>query len=194
LIPLTLVAILLASAVYMYRRDKLTREQPPIAMTEEQIKQHWRKLGFYCEMDSEKKLWTLTGSRAGLLYFPDLLLGYVADPQNASDNAHQHYGPYGTLEVMTYPDAGFDSHAIRGSLVALTHLAEIIETKLAFAEAGSPILIRDEFAADSPYSLMLDVRADGFDPSSTDRERLGAATEEKRDAGGGKGEAGRQSS
>jgi len=156
-------------------------------MTEEQIKQQWRKLGFYCEMDREKKLWTLTGSRAGLLFFPDLLLGYVADPQNASDHQHQHYGPYGTLEIMTWPDAGFDSHAIRGSLVALTHLAEIIEAKLASAEPGSPILIRDEFAADSPYSLMLDVRADGFDPSSTDRERLGTATEPKGETGRGSG-------
>jgi len=162
-------------------------------MTEEGIKQEWRKLGFYCEMDREKKLWTLTGSRAGLLYFPDLLLGYVADPTNASDGGHQHYGPYGTLEVMTYPDAGFDSHAIRGSLVALTHLAELIEVKLATAEPGSPIRIREEFAADSPYTLMLDVRADGFDPSSADRERLGVATEkvkadkgEKGDEGGGK--------
>jgi hypothetical protein len=177
LLPLTLAAILIAVAVYMYRRSTLSPAQPPTAMTEEGIKQEWRKLGFYCEMDRQKKVWTLTGSRAGLLYFPDLLLGYVADPQNASDSGHQHYGPYGTLEVMTYPDAGFDSHAIRGSLVALTHLAELIEVKLATAEAGSPILIREEFAADSPYSLMLDVRADGFDPSSADRERLGAATE-----------------
>lgn len=181
MLPLTLAAVLLACAVYIYRRRTLSPEQPPSAMTEEQIKQQWRKLGFYCEMDSEKKLWTLTGSRAGLLYFPDLLLGYVADPKNASDSEHQQYGPYGTLEIKTWPDAGFDSHAIRGSLVALTHLAEIIEGKLAWAEPGSPILIRDEFAADSPYSLMLDVRADGFDPSSADRERLGAATERKAD-------------
>jgi hypothetical protein len=130
-------------------------------------------------MDREKRLWTLTGSRAGLLYFPDLLLGYVADPKNASDRENHHYGPYGTLEIMTWPDAGFDSHAIRGSLVALTHLAELIEVKLATAEPGSPILIREEFAADSPYSLMLDVRADGFDPASADRERLGATTEKK---------------
>jgi hypothetical protein len=141
-------------------------------------------------MDREKKLWTLTGSRAGLLYFPDLLLGYVADPKNASDREHQHYGPYGTLEIMTWPDAGFDSHAIRGSLVALAHLAELIEIKLASAEPGSPILIREEFAADSPYSLMLDVRADGFDPSSADRERLGVATERKGETGSGKGETG----
>jgi hypothetical protein len=179
LLTLTLVAILIAGAAYMYRRGTLSQEQPPTGMTEEEIKQQWRKLGFYCELDDQKKLWTLTGSRAGLLYFPDLLLGYVADPQNASDKAHQHYGPYGTLEVMTWPDAGFDSHAIRGSLMSLAHLAELIEVRLATAEPGSPILIRGEFAPDSPYSLVLDVRADGFDPASADRERLGAATERK---------------
>ncbi|MDB4870230.1 MAG: hypothetical protein JWL97_1234 [Gemmatimonadales bacterium] len=179
MLPLLLFAILIAVAVYIYRQRTLPPEQAPTAMTDERIRQEWRKLGFYCEMDSEKKLWTLTGSRAGLLYFPDLLLGYVADPKNATDTEHVHYGPYGTLEVMTYPDAGFDGHAIRGSLVALTHLAELVEVKLASAEPGSPILIREEYAADSPYSLMLDVRADGFDPSSADRERLGAATEKK---------------
>jgi hypothetical protein len=31
---------------------------------------------------------------------------------------------------------------------------------------------------------MLDVRADGFDPSSADQERLGAATEKKPEGGG----------
>lgn len=179
MVPLILGALLVATAFYIFRQRTLQPEQAPTAMTDDRIRQEWRKLGFYCEMDSEKKLWTLTGSRAGLLYFPDLLLGYVADPKNAADTAHEHYGPYGTLEVMTYPDAGFDSHAIRGSLVALTHLAELVEVKLASAEPGSPILIREEYAPDSPYSLMLDVRADGFDPSSADQERLGATTEKK---------------
>jgi hypothetical protein len=182
LLQFTLAALLIVGAVYFYRRRTPSQVHTPTAMTEEGIKQEWRKLGFYCEMDREKKLWTLTGSRAGLLYFPDLLLGYVTDPQNASDNQHQHYGPYGTLEVMTWPEAGFDSHAIRGSLAALSHLAELIEVKLATAEPGSPILIREEFAADSPYSLVLDVRADGFDPSSADRERLGAAATERKAA------------
>jgi hypothetical protein len=186
LVPLILGAVLVAAAVYIFRQRTLAPEQAPTAMTDERIRQEWRKLGFYCEMDSEKKLWTLTGSRAGLLYFPDLLLGYVADPKNATDTEHEHYGPYGTLEVMTYPDAGFDGHAIRGSLVALTHLAELVEVKLASAEPGSPILIREEYAADSPYSLMLDVRADGFDPSSADQERLGAATEKKPEGGAAK--------
>ena len=187
MLPLMFAAVLIAAAAILYRRRALGPEQPPPAMTQDRIKQEWRKLGFYCEMDREKKLWTLTGSPAGLLYFPDLLLGYVSDPQNALDGSHQHYGPYGSLEVRTWPDAGFDSHAIRGSLVALSHLAEIVEVKLATSEPGSPILIREEFAADSPFSLVLDVRADGFDPSTADRERLGAATEIKPDV---KGEAG----
>lgn len=179
MLQLTLVAILLAGAVYMYWRSKQSQEQPPIGMTDEQIKQHWRKLGFFCELDVERKRWTLTGSRAGLLYFPDLLLGYVADPQNAPDREHQRYGPYGSLEVMTWPDAGFDGNAIRGSLTGLARLAELIEAKLTTAEPGSRIVIREEFAENSPYSLVLDVRADGFDPASADRERLGAPTEPK---------------
>ena len=147
-------------------------------MTDEQIKQKWRELGFFCELDDQKRTWTLTGSRSGLLYFPDLLLGYVADPENALDGATKHYGPYGSLQVMTFPDAGFDGNAIRGSLMALTHLAELVEVKLASAEPGSPILIREEFAPESRYALLLDVRADGFDPASADSESLGATVKE----------------
>jgi hypothetical protein len=179
LLPFLLAAIVFACAVYMYRRGNVSQSQAPTAMTDEVLKQQWRKLGFYCELDDEKKRWTLTGSRAGLLYFPDLLLGYVADPKNASDGENEHYGPYGSLEVMTYPEAGFDGHAIRGTLTGLARLAELVEVKLASAEPGSPIVIREEFAPDSPYSLVLDVRADGFDPASADRESLGAATEQK---------------
>ena len=179
MIPFTLAAIIFAGFVYMYRRSERIEHHPPAALTEEQIKQQWRKLGFYCELDDQNKTWTLTGSRAGLLYFPDLLLGFVNDPENASDRAQKHYGPYGSLDVMTYPEAGFDAHAIRGSLDDLTRLAELVAEKLATAEPGLPILIREDFAANSPYSLQLDVRADGFDPASADRESLGAATEQK---------------
>src|ERR1700693_5509626 len=152
-LQLTLAAIVFACAVYIYRRNKLTLEHPPTGMTEEQIRQQWRKLGFYCELDDQRRRWTLTGSRAGLLYFPDLLLGYVADPKNATDGEHEHYGPYGSLEVMTYPKAGFDGHAIRGSLTGLARLAELVEVKLASAEPGLPIVIREEFAPGVLYYL-----------------------------------------
>ena len=179
MLPLIFVAILIVGAVYVFLQKDVPPEPPQPGLTEEQIKQQWRKLGFFCELDAEKKLWTLTGSRAGLLYFPDLLLGYVADPKNATDREHQHFGPYGTLEVMTWPEAGFGIRSIRGTLTGLARLAELIEAKLATAGPGSTILIREEFAPDSPYSLLLDVRPDGFDPASADRERLGPATERK---------------
>jgi hypothetical protein len=170
------LAILVAGGFYVRSIMLRAKEPPRPQMTEEQIKQRWRELGFFCELDDQKRMWTLTGSRAGLLYFPDLLLGYVNDPGNAIDGTHKHYGPYGSLEIVTWPEAGFDSQAIRGSLTALAHLAELVEVKLASAEPGSPILIREEFAPDSRYTLLLDVRADGFDPASSDRERLGATT------------------
>jgi hypothetical protein len=185
LLPLTLAALLFAGAVLLYRRAREAEEHPPSDLTEDRIKQGWRKLGFFCELDDQKKEWTLTGSRAGLLYFPDLLLGFVNDPQNAADGTKQHYGPYGSLEIMTWPDAGIDANAIRGSLTDLAHLAEIVETRLVTAEAGSAIRIREDFAPESPYTLVLDVRADGFDPASTDREHLGATKAPPTKAGSG---------
>jgi len=79
-----------------------------------------------------------------------------------------------------YLATGVDDDAtVRDCDVTRTRLAELVDTKLATAEPGSPIQIREEFAPASPYSLVLDVRADGFDPASADRERLGAATERK---------------
>ena len=176
MLPLTLAAIVFACAVMMYRRTKLGEEQPPADLTAERIRQQWRDLGFFCELDDERKVWTLTGSRAGLLFFPDLLLGYAADPANATDGTKKHYGPYGSLKVMTWPEAGFGGNAIRGPLVALAHLAELVEAKLASAQPGERVRLREEFAPDSPYTLVLDVRADGFDPASADGERLGAPT------------------
>jgi len=149
------------------------QESPHPEMTEDQIKMGWRKLGFFCELDAEKRVWVLTGSRAGLLYFPDLLLGYVADPKNATNGALEHYGPYGSLEVMTWMEPGLDGNAIRGSLIDLERLASLVEAQLATAQPGERLKIREDYAANSLYGLVLDVRADGFDPSAVDREHLG---------------------
>jgi hypothetical protein len=163
----------------MYRRagSPPAIKRPLHDLSNEDIKRGWRELGFFCELDDEKKVWTLTGSRAGLLHFPDLLRGFIIDPKNGKDGAQEHYGPYGSLDVMTWPDAGMDGNAIRGSLTELDRLANLVETHLAVAEPGTPIRIREEYAPGSRYALLLDVRADGFDPSSTDSERLGTTAE-----------------
>jgi hypothetical protein len=148
----------------------------PSDATNSATRREWRELGFFYDRDDQTKVWKLTGSRAGLLRFRDELLSYVANPSNASKSEHEHYGPYFYLEIMTWPEAGFDEHAIRGSLEDLARLAAIIEAKLATSLPGSSIQIREEFAADSPYSLVLEIRKDGFDPASADPQLLPEGT------------------
>src|SRR3954466_13369192 len=141
----------------------------PSDATNQSTRREWRELGFFYDRDDQAKLWQLTGSRAGLLRFRDVLRSYAADPQNQLQSEHEHYGPYGYLEVMTWPEAGFDDHAIRGSLADIARLATIVEKKLAAALPGSTIRIREEFAANSPYELILEVKEDEFDPASADK-------------------------
>jgi hypothetical protein len=130
--------------------------------------QEWRDLGFFYDLNEQSRTWKLIGSRSGLLRFRDVLLEYVADPNNTQISEHEHYGPYLYMEIMTWPEPGFDHHAIRGTLPDLERLAAIVEAKLAAAQAGETVRIQDEFAANSPYALILDVREDGFDPASAD--------------------------
>jgi hypothetical protein len=141
----------------------------PSDATNESTRQEWCELGFFYDRDDQAKVWQLTGSRAGLLRFRDVLRSYAADPRNELKSEHEHYGPYGYLEVMTWPEAGFDDHAIRGSLTDIARLATVIENNLAAAQPGSTIRIQEDFAEDSPYGLILEVKEDGFDPASADQ-------------------------
>jgi hypothetical protein len=140
----------------------------PSEATNKATRREWRELGFFYDRDDQIRIWKLTGSRAGLLRFRDALRSYVTDPRNALKSEHEHFGPYSYLEVMTWPEAGFDEHAIRGPLDDLARLGNLIETKLATARPGSCIRIQEEFAAASPYALVLDLREDGFDPAEAD--------------------------
>ena len=103
-----------------------------------------------------------------MLRFRDALLEYAEDTSNDHDSEHEHFGPYLSLEIMTWPEPGFDDHAIRGSLLDLKRLAAIVGTKVAVAQPGETICIRDEFAAKSPYALIIEVRNDDFDPAQAD--------------------------
>jgi hypothetical protein len=140
----------------------------PSEATNRATRREWRELGFFYDRDDENKVWKLTGSRAGLLRFRNALLSYVADPRNALDSEHEHYGPYSYLEVMTSPNPGFDRHAIHGRVADLARLSALIDAKLATARPDSTVRIREEFAPDSPYALVLDLRDDGFDPAAAD--------------------------
>jgi hypothetical protein len=140
----------------------------PSDQTNRATRRDWRELGFFYDRDDEAKIWRIVGSRSGLLNFRDALLKYVADPRNVKNSEHEHFGPYGYLEIMTWPEAGFDNHAIRGPLSDLARLARLIEDTVAKTEPGSSARILEEFAEGSPYALALDVREDDFDPAAAD--------------------------
>jgi len=141
--------------------------------TKERTRAEWRELGFFYDRDDGEKEWVLIGSRAGLRRFAGLLLDYVADLRNATKSEHEHYGPYMYLEVMTWPEAGMDDHSIHGSLADLKRLALLVEDRVARMEVTTATRIREEFAPDSPYSLVLQLRPDGFDPASQDSSLTG---------------------
>jgi hypothetical protein len=140
----------------------------PSQATNIATRREWRELGFFYDRDDQARVWKLTGSRAGFLRFRDMLLRYAANPRNVSKSEHQHYGPYMYLELMTWPEAGIDEHAIRGEPKDLARLAALVENKLAAALPGSSVLIQQEFATNSPYGLVLNLREDTFDPAAAD--------------------------
>jgi hypothetical protein len=131
-------------------------------------RQEWRELGFFYDCDEKSKVWRLTGSRDGLRRFRDILQLYVSDPRNAVVPEHQHYGPYMSLVIQTSLNAGLDEQSIRGSVADLARLANLVEAGLVDAHPGSVLRIKDEFAAGSLYTLILDMRQDGFDPATAD--------------------------
>jgi hypothetical protein len=140
----------------------------PSDAANEMTRKEWRELGFFYDRNDQQKEWRLIGSRSGLLRFRDALLEYAEDSSNDYQSEHEHYGPYWYLEIMTWPEPGFDDHAIHGSLADLKRLAVIIENRLATARVGDSVCIRDEFAANTPYALILELREDGFDPAQAD--------------------------
>ncbi len=102
----------------------------------------------------------------------DMFIGEVGIDPRIGDGGRGYRRRVAGLIAAGRAWARFDAgNAIRGSLTDLTRLAELVGAKLATAEPGAPIHIREEYAPDSRYSLLLDVRADGFDPSSP--EHLG---------------------
>jgi hypothetical protein len=105
-----------------------------------------------------------------LLRFRDELLLYVANPKNALKSERQHYGPYSYLEIMTWPEARFDDHAIRGPLEDLARLAKLIEAKVDTMCPGSTLQIREEFAAHNPYAVLLEMRQNLFEPVTADTQ------------------------
>lgn len=161
------------------RRDRAIRAKVPEAELHrpaaggiggrDVTRQDWRDLGFYyTQDDAPRAAWRIVGSTAGLAAFLAKLVDYVACPSNARLGAHEHFGPYLYLKVMTSNDAGIDADRIHGSLADLSRLANLVREALARAKPGALVALGRDYLERPSYELLLDVREDDFDPASAD--------------------------
>jgi hypothetical protein len=72
------------------------------------------------------------------------------------------------LELGSWPTPQITDHWIAGPLSALRDLALVARSRVASAAVGAAFSLRDAFAPESPYDLVLELRADGFDPAKED--------------------------
>ncbi|HEV8111610.1 MAG TPA: hypothetical protein VGR31_02460 [Planctomycetota bacterium] len=136
--------------------------------TKAATRSEWRELGFFYACDDAAKEWQIVGSQNGLSRFASLLRAYAADPRNAPESEHEHYGPYMYLEVMTWHEPGIDDHSIHGTMAQLGQLAALVEERTAALEPGGKARILEEYSRASAYALVLERREDEFDPASLD--------------------------
>jgi hypothetical protein len=129
---------------------------------------HWRELGFYYDLQDSPVKWLFFGSKRGLRQLVRLMREYADDPKNEEISGHEHYGPYGSLEIMTWHHPNIDGHAISGTRGDIKNLAKLIESKLDTAKVGDRFSIGADYSTNSGGELEFFIKDDNFDPSSLD--------------------------
>ncbi len=72
------------------------------------------------------------------------------------------------LEIGTWAEPEITDHWIAGPLPNLASLASLVESGVRELEVGATLSLRSAYAARSPYDLVLELRADDFDPAEED--------------------------
>jgi hypothetical protein len=140
----------------------------PIEQINEATRRDWRELGFFYDRIDNNNEWLIRGLRSGLQRFAQLVCEYANDPRNCQPSEHEHFGPYMYLEIGTWHRPEITRHWIAGTLGDLKRLSAIIREKALKASLGDRMLLRQEYAPNSPYELALEIRDDGFDRASAD--------------------------
>ncbi|MBT5018958.1 MAG: hypothetical protein HON04_09435 [Planctomicrobium sp.] len=130
------------------------------------VREEWRKLQFFYDLDENPRVWRLAGSRDGLKHFATLLREYVSNPVNQMISEHEHYGPYMYLKIVTWTEPEIRDDAIVGTLSDLARLADIVDRNLESARAGDAISIAQEYVEDAEYDLVLEVHPEDTDPAA----------------------------
>lgn len=127
--------------------------------------EEWRLLGFYHELDQDRRIWRLCGSRSGLLGLARLISRHSESTTVSADAEPLQLGPYGDLQVRFWERPGIDDESIHGSPDDLRRLAQLVESRLSETRPGSVVVIGPEYAGDAECSLLFEVMDDDFDPA-----------------------------
>jgi hypothetical protein len=141
-----------------------------MADIEEMIKQEWRDLGFYYELEENNdfKQWRFYGSKQGLFNFINLLEIYTTNKSNDYISEHDHYGPYNYLKIMTWNKPEITENCFAGTIADLNDLKGIVARKLDVTGVGQTFVIGKEYGEGNTANARFFVMADDFDPVSMD--------------------------
>ena len=128
----------------------------------------WRELGFYYRSNEQEQAWHLHGSRVGLLKFADRLEDYARSSAHIRPSEHEHLGPHRYLTLITWPEPRIDNRGVWGSSADFQRLATMIREACRSAASGQTCRIRERYAEDAAYALLLHFHSDEFDPASLD--------------------------
>ena len=142
----------------------------PSEETKRATQREWRELGFFYDCDDFSKSWRIMGTVQGLQRFAHLVRAYAFNSKNESLSEHEHFGPYMFLEIGTWSHPEITSHWIAGSLRDLSTLATLIESVAELSAVGDRVSLRHQFAAESPYDLIIEVQNEPFDPARADTQ------------------------
>ena len=132
------------------------------------VRDWWRELGFYYDIDTASKCWRVVGDYAGIQKFVRCLREYATDSRNNAIGEHEHYGPYYYLEIGTSDKCEINDHWIAGPLPSIRRWADQIDHLIAKAGAGDVIFVGKLLASDSLYDFAVELRVAGFDPAAED--------------------------
>ena len=141
----------------------------PSEAVNQATRREWRELGFFYDRDEQAKAWRIVGTAAGLKAFADLVHAYASDPKHDALSEHQHFGPYMYLEIGTCREPEITDHWIAGPRTALGALALEIERTIPELPIGGAVSLRQAFASSAVYDLVLERRAEPFDPAGEDK-------------------------
>ena len=127
--------------------------------------EEWRNLGFYHELDPDRRVWRLCGSRSGLVGFARLVARYVETSVTSPDAQPLPLGPYGDLQIRLWERPGIDDESVYGNSDDLLRLAQLVESRLADTRPGGEVVIGPEYAGDVECSLVFEIMDDDFDPA-----------------------------